>query len=208
MLWNFKHYLKKGLPWLPIIKELYLIHAPLLKNLRYTQKVQFKDRYWRHANFVIWVAAILDLPKMGFKGVAKFEPHDLSQFHLFWYDIHPNWIWGSKSRQPFSRASRIFSAAVHDLGSKSAALYCMRKGLLVISISCDSQWLMHKMIKWSSKMIFNFNTLWPSDAIWWHRSVLTLARITACSWWQQAITWSNVDLSSVGSTEICLWAIS
>ena len=58
MLWNFKHYLKKGLPWLPIIKELYPIHAPPLKNLRYTQKVQFKDSNWRHANFVIWVAAI------------------------------------------------------------------------------------------------------------------------------------------------------
>ena len=66
MLWNFKHYLKKRFPLLPIIKELYLIHAPPLKNLRYTQKVQFKDRNWRHANFVIWVAAILDLPKMGF----------------------------------------------------------------------------------------------------------------------------------------------
>ena len=93
-------------------------------------------------------------------------------------------------------------------GSKSASLYCMRKGLLAVSTSCDSQWLMHKMIKWSSKMIFNFNTLWPSDAIWWHRSVLTLARITACCWWQQAITWTNVDLWSVGSTEICLWAMS
>ena len=25
----------------------------------------------------------------------------LSQFHPFWYDIHPNWIWGFKSHQPF-----------------------------------------------------------------------------------------------------------
>ena len=49
-----------------MIKELYLIHAPPLKNLRYTQKVQFKESNWRHANFVIRVAAILDLPKMGF----------------------------------------------------------------------------------------------------------------------------------------------
>ena len=78
---------KKGLPWLPIIKDLYLIHALPLKNLRYTQKVQFKDSNWRHANFVIWVAAILDLPKMGFQGVAKFEPHDFDTVSslLIWY---------------------------------------------------------------------------------------------------------------------------
>ena len=108
-----------------------------------------------------------------------------------------------------ARASRIFFRTQSMIwGSKSAALYCMRKGLLVISISRDSQWLMHEMIKWSSETVFNFNTLWPSDAITWHRSVLALARITACCWWQQAITWTNVDLSSVRSTEICLWSIS
>ena len=43
------------------------------------QKVQFKDRNWRHpdADFVILVVgAFLGLPKMGFCYVAKFEPHD------------------------------------------------------------------------------------------------------------------------------------
>ena len=30
----------------------------------------------------------------------------------------------------------------------------------------------------------------PSDAIWWHRSVLTLARIMACQGWGQLRSWS------------------
>ena len=45
------------------------------------------------------------------------------------------------------------------------------------------------------------NSLWPSDAIWWHRSGSTLAQVRA--WWsqmashflsQQTIAWANVDL--------------
>ena len=51
-----------------------------------------------------------------------------------------------------------------------------------------------------------FNSLWPSDAIWWHRSGSTLAQVMAC--WHQAITWTNVDLSSVRSSDIHLRAIS
>ena len=48
----------RWLLWSSIIKELYLIHYSPLKNIRCTQKVQFKDRNWRHpdADFVIWVA--------------------------------------------------------------------------------------------------------------------------------------------------------
>ena len=47
----------RWLLWSPIIKELYLIHYSPLKNIRCTQKVQFKDHKWRHpdADFVIWV---------------------------------------------------------------------------------------------------------------------------------------------------------
>ena len=47
----------RWLLWSPIIKELYLIHYSPLKNIRCTQKVQFKDRNWRRpdADFVIWV---------------------------------------------------------------------------------------------------------------------------------------------------------
>ena len=39
-------------------------------------------------------------------------------------------------------------------------------------------------------------SLRPSDAIWRHRSGSTL------TWWHQAITWTNVDLSSVRPSDI------
>ena len=45
------------------------------------------------------------------------------------------------------------------------------------------------------------NSLWPSDVIWQHRSGSTLAQIMA---WCQAITWTNVDLSSIGFCDINL----
>ena len=76
------------------------------------------------------------------------------------------------------------------------------------------------------------NSLWPSDAIRRHRSGSTLAQVMACcltapshylnqcwlviskvlwhwsEWRHQAITWTNVDLSSVRSCDIDLRAIS
>ena len=50
-----------------------------------------------------------------------------------------------------------------------------------------------------------FNSLWPSDTIWRHESGSTLAQVMA--WRHQAITWTNVDLSSVRSCGIHLSAI-
>ena len=50
-------------------------------------------------------------------------------------------------------------------------------------ITCTELWL-----HW----INGFNSLWPSDTMWWHTSGSTLA------WWHQAITWTKVDFSSVG----------
>ena len=52
------------------------------------------------------------------------------------------------------------------------------------------------------------NSLWPSDAIWWHRSGSTLVQVMAWCRTAQAITWTNVDLSSVRSICIHLRAIS
>ena len=50
------------------------------------------------------------------------------------------------------------------------------------------------------------NSLWHSDTIWRHQSWSTLAQIMA--WCRhQAITWTNVDLSSVRSSGIHLSAI-
>ena len=53
-----------------------------------------------------------------------------------------------------------------------------------------------------------FNSLWLSDAIWRQRSGSTLAQIMACCLLHQAITWTNVDWSSVKSSDIHIKAIS
>ena len=63
------------------------------------------------------------------------------------------------------------------------------------------------MMETSSFPLLLFNTLWPSDAIWQQRSWSTLAQVMACCL-HQAITWTNVDLSSVRSSGIHLRAIS
>ena len=46
-----------------------------------------------------------------------------------------------------------------------------------------------------------FNSMWPSDTIWRHKSGSTVA------WQHQAITWTNVDLSWVRSSGLHLRAI-
>ena len=56
-----------------------------------------------------------------------------------------------------------------------------------------------------------FNSLWPNDAIWGHRSGSTLAQVMACCLMAPSHylnQFTNVDLSSLRSNEICLRAIS
>ena len=48
--------------------------------------------------------------------------------------------------------------------------------------------------------------MWPSDAIWCHRTWSTLVQVMAC--WHQIIICTNVDLSSMRSCGIHLRAIS
>ena len=55
---------------------------------------------------------------------------------------------------------------------------------------------------------FKINSLRPSDAIWRHKSGSTLAQVWLAAWRHQAITWTNVDLSSVRSSGIHQRAIS
>ena len=50
------------------------------------------------------------------------------------------------------------------------------------------------------------NSLGPSDAIWRQKTGSTLVQVMARQ--HQAITWTNVDLSSVRSSDILLKAIS
>ena len=54
------------------------------------------------------------------------------------------------------------------------------------------------------------NLLWPIDTIWRQRSGSTLTRVMTCCLmiWHQAITWTNVDLSSAKSSEIHLVVVS
>ena len=52
------------------------------------------------------------------------------------------------------------------------------------------------------------NSFWPSDTKWQHRSGSPLARVMACCLMHQAITWTNVDWSSVKSSDIHIRAIS
>ena len=51
------------------------------------------------------------------------------------------------------------------------------------------------------------NLLWPRDTIWWHKSGSALVQVMACCLQHQAITWTNVELSSVRSNDIDLSAI-
>ena len=44
-----------------------------------------------------------------------------------------------------------------------------------------------------------WTNLWPSDAMWWHRSGTTLAQVMANCLTTPSITWTNVCLSSARS---------
>ena len=52
------------------------------------------------------------------------------------------------------------------------------------------------------------NSSQPSEAIWRQRTGSTLTRVMACCLVRQAITWTNVDLSSVSPSNIHLRTIS
>ena len=57
--------------------------------------------------------------------------------------------------------------------------------------------IISSMISWYRR----FNSLWPSDAIWRHGSQSTLAQVMLVAWRHQGITWTNVDLSLVRSSD-------
>ena len=62
--------------------------------------------------------------------------------------------------------------------------------------------------KLNTKKSSKLNSLGPSDTIWWQRYGSPLVQVMGCAWWHQAITWTNVDLSSVRSSDIHLRASS
>ena len=46
------------------------------------------------------------------------------------------------------------------------------------------------------------NSLLSSDTIWQQGSGSTWTQVMVCCWWHQAITWTNIDLSSIKSSDI------
>ena len=57
-------------------------------------------------------------------------------------------------------------------------------------------------------MLASLTSMWPSAAIWQHRSGSIFAQVMACCVMHQVITWTNIDLSSVRSSDICLRTVS
>ena len=55
---------------------------------------------------------------------------------------------------------------------------------------------------------FWINSLWPIDTIWCRDLCQHWFRQWLVAWWHQAISWTNVDLSSLRSSDVHLRAIS
>ena len=74
--------------------------------------------------------------------------------------------------------------------------------------SCEngpSQW---EMLRMEILGYDYLNSLWPNDVIGRHRSGSTLAQAMACYLTAPTITWTNIDLSLLRSSDIHLRAIS
>ena len=69
-------------------------------------------------------------------------------------------------------------------------------------LRCTEERIKRVFVKFHHNAIIS---LWPRDAIWWHRSGATLPQVMACC---LIITWTNVDLSTVRSIESHMRAIS
>ena len=68
---------------------------------------------------------------------------------------------------------------------------------LHIQVSCYIIVIIREVGLWNKRL--SFYLIAAGDATWRHRSESTLAQAMAW-WWHQAITWTNVDLSSVRSS--------
>ena len=84
------------------------------------------------------------------------------------------------------------------LTAASQTKMCQRK--------CRPHWILldiaelisqDRLLSYCHNMYWSVNSLIPSDAIWQHRSKSALAQVWLVAWRHQAITRTNVDLSSV-----------
>ena len=111
-------------------------------------------------------------------------------FFVFQGDEPENVV--SMKCQPFGSGRNILICdKSDDILDLSSALHRFRHYLSYVTWSCCTG---------------TFNSLWPSDAIWRCRSGSTLAQVMACCLTTPAISWINVDLSSVRSNDIHLRA--
>ena len=162
----------RWLLWSPIIKELYLIHYSPLKNMRCTQKVQFKDRNWRHpdADFVIWVAGShLGFTQNGVLRCCKiwtpwfyhsFVPIDISTITEFW---------DSNLANPISVTCQPPPVTAHI---QCHVQYIPRNMHTVFALLCFVV-----VIHW---LIFPY----PAGLLHWHCGNLTIAPVPAKQpWW-------------------------
>ena len=62
--------------------------------------------------------------------------------------------------------------------------------------------------QWVRGLLWVVNSLWPSDAVWRHRSMSTLAEVIVVAWLYQAITWTNVVRSSNIHLGVISWDTS
>ena len=121
------------------------------------------------------------------------------RFNSLWFS---NGIWGQRSGSTFAQTMACcLTSPSHYLvhcgfcGIRMGAIYLE---ILMISI-CKIELCYNRP---------KSNSLWPSDTIWQHRSGSTLVQVMVVAWRHQAITWTNVDLSSVRFRDIQLRGIS
>ena len=108
----------------------------------------------------------------------------------------------------------VADALVPGVAMVSAAILwnIKRMGMFLSTLGWidNLQWFSVK--EWyKGKSIVSFpqkKSFGPSDAKWWKKTGSTLAQVMAFAWRHQAITWTNIDFSSLTSNDIHIRTIS
>ena len=132
------------------------------------------------------------------------------------------WLWMHDIRCKYMFMFRLTNLACKGLNLKCLLIFS--KCLMICSKSSDIlfddlknfSWTLHMwevlhsgqlwlFVTWSNAIIFLSINEEYDTIYWWEVSVLIKCLV---AWWHQAITWTNVDFSSVQSSDIHLRAIS
>ena len=139
--------------------------------------------------------------------------HPLELFNKM-TEIHSNIIIIKQSAS--MRLDKSYNNVWYKLRICSEVLFLKNIYQSVKNECCSPSTLSISNVNFSNKNIYqyitraNINSLVLNDAIWRHRSVSTLAQVMACCLirWQQAITWTNIELPSKVFCGIYLRTIS